>query len=108
MTKFDPIFLMKSLYQMKVRSRPIVISHSINARCNLRCAFCNQWQNAGKVQDAPFEDICRVIDMAADFGIMMYNAWSAEPLLRKDLPEIMAYARSRGMTTMMITNGKLL
>ena len=108
MAKFDPVFMSKSLYQMKVRRRPIVLSHAVNARCNLKCTFCNQWQNSGAVPDMPFEDVCRVIDMAADFGILMYNAWSAEPLLRKDLPEIMAYARSKGLGTMMITNGKLL
>lgn len=98
----------KCLYQMKVRQRPVVLSHAVNARCNLRCPFCNQWQNSGNVPDISFEDICRVIDMAADFGVLMYNAWSAEPLLRKDLPQIMAYARSKGLRTMMITNGKLL
>ncbi|NLI62501.1 MAG: radical SAM protein [Methanosarcinaceae archaeon] len=106
MSKFKPLFLAHSLYQMLVRKRPIAISHSVNSNCNLRCSFCNQWQNPEK--DISFEEVCNIIDMAYDFGIRVYNAWSAEPLLRKDLPDIMKYAKSRGMTTMMITNGKLL
>jgi MoaA/NifB/PqqE/SkfB family radical SAM enzyme len=96
----------KSAWQMKVRRRPVTISHSVNSGCNLRCAFCDEWKKDSK--DPSFEDICKIIDLAADFGIGSYNAWSTEPLLRKDLPEIMKYAKSKGMKTFMITNGLLL
>lgn len=106
MSKFEPLFMGHAAYQMFVKKRPIALSHSVNARCNLHCAFCNQWQNPA--EDMPFEDVCRIIDMAYGFGIRIYNAWSAEPLLREDLPEIMTHAHSLGMKTMLITNGKLL
>ncbi|HPE64385.1 MAG TPA: radical SAM protein, partial [Methanothrix sp.] len=42
------------------------------------------------------------------FGIGVYNAWTAEPLLRRDLPAILRHARSLGMVTSLITNGHLL
>ncbi|WP_338097502.1 radical SAM protein [Methanolapillus ohkumae] len=101
---------------MKVRRRPSILSHSINADCNLRCVFCDEWKkkssldcfSADSYSDASLSDIFKIIDLACDFGILSYNAWSTEPLLRKDLPEIMAYAKSKGMTTFLITNGILL
>ena len=95
---------------MKILKRPVILSHSVNARCNLRCVFCDEWKKSldSSVSDPSFEDICKIIDLAVDFGIGSYNAWSTEPLLRKDLPEIMAYAKSKGMKTFTITNGTLL
>lgn len=106
----------KSAWQMKVRRRPVTISHSVNSGCNLRCVFCDEWKKNLKQDDgsapAPgepsFEDVCKIIDLAVDFGIGSYNAWSTEPFLRKDLPDIMAYAKSKGMKTFTITNGLLL
>ena len=96
---------------MKIKKRPAVLSHSVNSGCNLRCAFCDEWKKnteEGRPKDLPLESVFKIIDLAADFGITSYNAWSTEPLLRKDLPEIMAYAKSRKMKTFMITNGTLL
>lgn len=108
----------KSARQMKVRRRPVTLSHSVNASCNLRCAFCDEWKKkpvqkkdlSGTMlpEEPSFEDVCKIIDLAADFGIGSYNAWSTEPLLRKDLPAIMKYAKSKGMKTFTITNGLLL
>ncbi|MDR2944173.1 MAG: radical SAM protein [Methanosarcinales archaeon] len=101
---------------MKIRKRPVILSHSVNSGCNLRCVFCDEWKKdletggdfiSGR-REPSFEEVCKIIDLAADFGIGSYNAWSAEPLLRKDLPEIMKYAKSKGMKTFMITNGLLL
>ena len=52
--------------------------------------------------------IFKLLDDAREFGIGVYNAWTVEPLLRKDLPQIMAHAKKLGMITSMVTNGKLL
>ena len=99
---------------MKIKKRPVTISHSVNSGCNLRCVFCDEWKKNLKSggepsqKDSSFEEICKIIDLASDFGIGSYNAWSTEPLLRKDLPEIMKYAKSKGMKTFFITNGLLL
>jgi MoaA/NifB/PqqE/SkfB family radical SAM enzyme len=54
------------------------------------------------------EDIFSMLDDARDFGIGVYNAWTVEPLMRPELPEILAHAHSLGMTTSLVTNGLLL
>jgi len=96
----------RALWQMRVRRRPFVLSHGINARCNLSCRFCEYWKKPGGEMSTP--QILRMLDEAQKFGIGVYNAWTAEPLLREDLPKILSHAKSRGMKTSLITNGSLL
>ena len=106
MSRFNPILAMRALWQIRVRKRPFVLSHGVNARCNMRCKFCGYWKKTG--EEPTKEEIFKLLDDARDFGIGVYNAWTVEPLLRKDLPQIMAYAKKIGMITSMVTNGKLL
>lgn len=54
------------------------------------------------------EDIFKLLEDARAFGILVYNAWTVEPLLREELPEILAHAKQLGMVTSLITNGLLL
>ena len=83
-----------------------MLSHGINARCNLSCRFCEYWRRPGEEMSTP--QILRMLDEAQEFGIGVYNAWTAEPLLRVDLPEILRHAKDLGLTTSLITNGLLL
>lgn len=106
----------QSAWQMKIKKRPVILSHSVNSVCNLRCVFCDEWKknqisdsNSKSFPKEPsLKEVCQIIDLSVDFGIGSYNAWSTEPLLRKDLPQIMSYAKSKGMKTFTITNGLLL
>jgi MoaA/NifB/PqqE/SkfB family radical SAM enzyme len=106
MSRFDPILASKALWQIRIKKRPFVLSHGVNANCNMRCKFCEYWKETGK--EPSRDDVFRLLDDAKEFGIGIYNAWTTEPLLRKDLPQIMAYAKKLGMVTSMVTNGKLL
>jgi MoaA/NifB/PqqE/SkfB family radical SAM enzyme len=106
MTTFHPKTALKALVQMRVRKRPFVLSHGINARCNLRCPFCEYWRAPGP--EMTLDSIFAMLEDAKSFGIGVYNAWTAEPLLRRDLPEILRHAKSLGITTSLITNGQLL
>jgi MoaA/NifB/PqqE/SkfB family radical SAM enzyme len=106
MRTFSPRLALKALWQMRVMRRPFVLSHGINARCNLKCRFCEYWSAPGKEMSTP--EIFRMLDDAKSFGIGAYNAWTAEPLLREDLPDILRHARGLGLITSLITNGVLL
>lgn len=106
MATFHPKTALKALVQMRVRKRPFVLSHGINARCNLRCPFCEYWRAPGP--EMTLDAIFAMLDDAKSFGIGVYNAWTAEPLLRRDLPEILRCAKSLGIVTSLITNGMLL
>jgi MoaA/NifB/PqqE/SkfB family radical SAM enzyme len=96
----------RALWQMRVLKRPFVLSHGINASCNLSCRFCEYWRRPGREMST--QEILQMLDEAKDFGIGVYNAWTVEPLLREDLPEILSHAKELGLTTSLITNGLLL
>jgi len=96
----------RALWQMRIKKRPFVLSHGITSRCNLRCRFCSYWKQPGPEMST--HEIFRMLDEAADYGIGIYNAWTAEPLMREDLPLILSHARSRGLVTSLVTNGLLL
>jgi MoaA/NifB/PqqE/SkfB family radical SAM enzyme len=103
---FSPLLASRALWQLRVKKRPIVLSHGINNRCNMHCEFCEYWKEEKPQME--IKQIINMLDEARAFGIRYYNAWTVEPLLRDELPEVMAHARSLGMITSMITNGKLL
>lgn len=96
----------KAFWQTRIRKRPLVLSHAINSRCNMKCNFCEYWKQSGP--EMTLQEITGLLDEAKDFGIMIYNAWTVEPLLRKDLPQILQHAGKLGITTFLITNGLLL
>ncbi len=106
MRTFSPRLAAKALWQMRVKGRPFVLSHGINAQCNLKCRFCEYWAKPGKEMSS--QEIFRMLSDAKSFGIGAYNAWTAEPLMRKDLPNILSYAKDIGLITSLVTNGLLL
>jgi len=106
MRSFSPLTALRALWQMRVRGRPFVLSHALSARCNLRCSFCDYWRHPGREMSA--QEVFAMLDEAQRFGIAVYNAWTVEPLLREDLPQVLHHAKDLGMTTSMITNGLLL
>ncbi|HOT05951.1 MAG TPA: radical SAM protein [Methanotrichaceae archaeon] len=106
MRKFSWKLASQALWQLRVRGRPFVLSHAVTTRCNLKCSFCRYWKNPGPEMGR--DEICDMLRDARSFGIGAYNAWAAEPLMRDDLPQILACARSLGMTTSLVTNGLLL
>ncbi|WP_094227882.1 radical SAM protein [Methanolobus psychrotolerans] len=106
MAKYSPLIAAKAVWQMRIRKRPFVLSHAINSRCNMKCSFCEYWKTDGKEME--LHDIFKLLEEARAFGILVYNAWTVEPLLRNDLPEILEHAKQLGMMTSLITNGLLL
>jgi MoaA/NifB/PqqE/SkfB family radical SAM enzyme len=106
MRSFSPRMAAKAFWQMRVKRRPFVLSHGINGKCNMKCRFCEYWKRPEKEMSTL--EIFKMLDEARSFGIGVYNAWTVEPLLRDDLPKILKHAKSLGLVTSLITNGRLL
>ncbi len=98
--------MLGALWRLEVERKPLILSHTINAECNLHCSFCPFHRRKGR--EMKKAEIFNMLDQAKSLGVMIYNVWATEPLLRKDLPECLEYARSRGLITSIITNGILL
>jgi len=91
---------------LKSRRHPILAHIIPMRRCNLSCAYCNEYDSASK--PVPIQIILRRLELLADLGTTSVTISGGEPLLHPDLDEIIRGIRSRGMMADLITNGYLL
>jgi MoaA/NifB/PqqE/SkfB family radical SAM enzyme len=84
-----------------------ILAHLIPIRrCNLSCAYCNEYDDISK--PVPTETILRRVDCLRELGTTVITLSGGEPLLHPDLDEIIAHIRRRGIIAGLITNGYLL
>jgi cyclic pyranopterin phosphate synthase len=63
---------------------------SVTDRCNLRCAYCMPDEPVWYPRDEilRFEEIVRVVRIAAGAGVRKIRVTGGEPLVRRDLPDL--------------------
>lgn len=84
-----------------------ILAHIIPIRrCNLACAYCNEYDKVSK--PVPLEALFRRIDRLAELGTNIITISGGEPLLHPDLDDLIRRVRRHGMISGMITNGYLL
>jgi MoaA/NifB/PqqE/SkfB family radical SAM enzyme len=84
-----------------------ILAHVIpTRRCNLSCAYCNEYDDVSK--PVPLEEMFRRVDKLAELGTSIITQSGGEPLLHPDLDKIIARVRHHGRLAGMITNGYLL
>ncbi len=91
--------------------RAYSISWNLTQRCNLLCAHCymSAFSGADPSQELTTGECRRVIDEIAQVNPNVFLILTGgEPLLRKDLFDIAAYAAEKGFTVVLGTNGVLL
>ncbi|MEM0160484.1 MAG: radical SAM protein [Thermoplasmata archaeon] len=86
--------------------RPIYGSYKVLHNCNLQCSFCNVWNNP--VKPLTTEQAYKVIDRLADSTVTVLSLEGGEPLLRKDILDLIKYASDRSFYLFVTTNGLLL
>jgi pyrroloquinoline quinone biosynthesis protein E len=75
-------------------------------RCPLQCAYCsNPVEIAPRSEELTTAEWGDVLDQSRDLGVLQVHFSGGEPLLRRDLPDLVAHARSLGLYTNLITSG---
>ena len=87
-----------------VTGRPVLATFQVNLRCNSACGYCDLPLNAGRYEMAR-EEIRRVFSCLYDDGIRFVLMQGGEPLLRRDMPEILEDLSAIGFHLTLITNG---
>jgi len=88
-------------------TRHPILAHVIPMRrCNLACAYCNEFDDHSK--PVPLETMYQRLGRLARLGTTIITISGGEPLLHPDLDLIIARVRKLGMIAGMITNGYLL
>jgi pyrroloquinoline quinone biosynthesis protein E len=85
---------------------PMGLMAEMTHRCPLQCPYCSNplalESAAGELDTASWH---RLLDEAADIGVLQVHFSGGEPLARRDLPELIAHATRRQMYTNIITSG---
>ncbi len=88
--------------------RPIVV-WNLTRTCNLRCVHCYTDSEAKRYGGELSTAECKaVLDDLAEFKVPAVLFSGGEPLLREDIFELAAHARSRGLHVVASTNGTLI
>jgi 12,18-didecarboxysiroheme deacetylase len=96
------------LLQFSKDKKPVVV-WNMTRRCNLKCVHCYaQAKDIEFENELSTEEGKALIDDLASFGSPVILFSGGEPTLRKDLPELAAYAREKGMRAVISTNGTLI
>jgi len=104
-----PVFLRslwRSFRNNAGRKAPVIAGHKLLYRCNLECAMCPFWRREDE-NLLTVEDEVRMMDSLVRAGVSFLGFEGGEPLLRRDLPEILAESHKRFHTSV-VTNGWLL
>ncbi|HEX6011201.1 MAG TPA: pyrroloquinoline quinone biosynthesis protein PqqE [Geminicoccaceae bacterium] len=88
---------------------PMGMLAELTHRCPLQCPYCSNplelERASGELATAEW---CRVLEEAAELGVLQLHLSGGEPTARADLEEIVARARGLGLYTNLITAGVLL
>jgi len=104
----DSSQLPSHLLQFSKDKRPVVV-WNVTRRCNLKCVHCYAHaKNTSFDNELNTDQGKQLIDDLAEFGspVMLFSG--GEPLVRKDLPQLAAYAVEKGMRAVISTNGTLI
>ena len=86
--------------------QPLGLVAELTYRCPLRCPYCsNPTGLPSSDRELSPTDWHRVFREAGELGVVHALLTGGEPLLRDDLPELVASARAAGLYTNLITSG---
>ena len=90
---------------LRLRSKPVLCNYYLTYRCNAKCGFCDIWERPSPYAtlenaEANLKDLKRL-------GVKVIDFTGGEPLLHRQLPELLALAKSMKFITTVTTNALL-
>ena len=84
---------------------PISVGFTITHKCNFLCAYCDSPLH--KEYEMTLDEIQGMLDEFVAMGAARLGITGGEPLLKKELPEVVDHAHRLGMAVSVVTNGSL-
>lgn len=93
---------------MPPTSRPLSLLAELTYRCPLKCPYCsNPLELSRYRQELDTATWQRVLSEAAALGVVQVHFSGGEPLVRRDLPDLVKHARQLDLYTDLSTGGTL-
>ena len=91
---------------MTTHERPTTLLAEVTHRCPLHCPYCSNPLDLLRAEsEIGTEDWKRVLTQARELGVLQLGLSGGEPMVRKDLEELAAHARTLGLYTTLVTSG---
>lgn len=90
---------------MRLVSHPVLCNYYITYRCNATCSFCDIWE-----RPSPYVTLDNARQNLRDLkrlGVRVVDFTGGEPLLHRQLPELLQEAKALGLITTVTTNALL-
>jgi len=87
---------------MRLIKHPVLCNYYVTYRCNATCDFCDIWE-----KPSPYITLADAEQNFKDLkalGVKVIDFTGGEPLLHRQLPELLALAKSMGFITTVTTN----
>ena len=90
---------------MRLVSRPVLCNYYVTYRCNASCSFCDIWE-----KPSPYVTVENARDNLRDLkklGVRVVDFTGGEPLLHRQLDQLLRLAKDFGLITTVTSNGLL-
>jgi len=85
-------------------ARPLAVTLSVTKQCQLECIHCSAASPNETGPDLSFTELERVIRESVDLGVSNITFTGGEPLLRKDIEELVALVARLNTVALIFTN----
>lgn len=90
---------------MRLRSKPVLCNYYVTYRCNARCSFCDIWEKPSPY--ITLEDVAQNLRDLKRLGVQVIDFTGGEPLLHRQLDQMLGMAHEMGFITTLTTNSML-
>jgi len=99
----------KSLFKRAAKARrPRSVMFELTYRCNFKCPHCYVEGSDKSGKELTTRQVFSILDQLRDMGVFNIAFTGGEALLRKDIFDVLAYAKSQGFQTALLSNGYLI
>lgn len=100
----DKIKLLKGAISKRT---PLYVQFAVSKNCDLKCRMCQAVESRKEERELTLKEIERLSDLLARLDVGVLVLTGGEPLLRKDLPQIVEAFTRKGITVRLQTNATL-
>jgi radical SAM protein with 4Fe4S-binding SPASM domain len=86
-------------------SAPLEVGWDVTYRCNAHCSYCTNWTT--DYPNMPLDKVAVLVDRVRRLGTFQMSLSGGEPLMRKDIVEIVELIKGAGMRCSLVTNGSI-
>lgn len=87
---------------------PLRVMFELTYRCNFYCRHCYVPQNYKKKSELKTKDVFSILDQLAEIGCFYLGFTGGELFIRKDIINILWYAKKKGFEIIIYSNGSLI